>query len=110
MSDVFDLDVKLKHLSEIANENELERLAVESGMAIVVVDESGFHVATANNNSICRTLNPDGKLTGMCRDFCGTALEETRAVGASVTYTCHAGLACAAVRSKSAEQPLVTIV
>jgi len=109
-SDVFDLDLKLEHLSGITNGNKLQSLATESGMAIVVVDAAGLHIAEANNNSICRTLNPDGKLTGMCRDFCGTALEETRAVGGPVTYTCHAGLGCAAVPSGTEQQPLVTIV
>jgi diguanylate cyclase (GGDEF)-like protein len=107
---VFDLDLKLKDLSGITNENELEGLAVESGVAIVVVDEAGFHIVSANNNSICRTLNPDGKLTGMCRDFCGTALEETRAVGGPVFYTCHAGLSCAATPAGTGDRPLVTIV
>ena len=79
-------------------------------MAIVVVDATGLHIAEANNNSICRTLNPDGKVTGMCRDFCGTALDETRAVRGPVTYTCHAGLGCAAVPSGTEQHPLVTIV
>lgn len=110
IADLFYLDLKIAALSDITNENELERLAVENGMAIVIVDEGGRQLVSANDNSICRTLNPDGKLIGQCRDFCGTALEETRAVGGPVTYTCHAGLECAAVPVADAESRLVTIV
>jgi len=106
---LFDLGLKIAALSEITNENELERLAVDNGVAIVVVDASGRQIISANDNSICRVLNPDGKLIGKCRDFCGTALEETLAVGGPVTYTCHAGLECAAIPPADPERPLVTI-
>ncbi len=106
---MFDLDLKIAALSEITNENELERLAVDNGVAIVVVDDGGRQTFTANDNSICRVLNPDGKLIGQCRDFCGTALEETIAVGGPVTYTCHAGLECAAVPPANEGSSLVTI-
>jgi len=106
---LFDLDLKIAALSEITNENELERLAVDNGVAIVVVDDGGRQTFTANDNSICRVLNPDGKLIGQCRDFCGTALEETIAVGGPVTYTCHAGLECAAVPPANEGSSLVTI-
>lgn len=110
LADVFDLEVKTGVLSEITNENELERLAVGSGMAIVVVDAGGQQIVSANDNSICRTLNPQGKFVGKCRDFCGTALEETAVVGGPVAFTCHAGLGCAAVPVAQGDSKVVTIV
>ncbi len=77
-------------------------------MAIAVVDAGGRQIVRANDNSICRTLNPEEQFVGKCRDFCGTALEETSVVGGPVTFTCHAGLDCAAVPIR--DQSLVAIV
>ena len=73
------------------------RLAEENGVAIVFVNEAGREIANANNNSICRSLNPDGKYVAQCAAFCGTALEETALVGGAVSFTCHAGLECRAI-------------
>ncbi|HEV7700543.1 MAG TPA: sensor domain-containing diguanylate cyclase [Pyrinomonadaceae bacterium] len=84
-------------------------IAEETGVAIAVCD--GPHeLYAANNNSICRTLNPDGEFIGPCKAFCGTALEEVLEVGSRVSYTCHAGLECRALPMKSEDQPLVAIV
>lgn len=95
---------------EIPDKDVLERIAGESGLAMVVVDRSGAELSAANNNSICRTLNPDGKLTGQCAAFCGTALEESTEVGSSVTYTCHAGLKCRASAMMLDSKPAAVIV
>ena len=62
------------------DKNELDKLADESGLAIVFVNASKDQVASANDNSICRNLNPDGRLVGQCSHFCGTALEEATEV------------------------------
>ena len=88
----------------------LDHLADESGLAIAVVNAKGQEISVSNNNSICHNLNPDGKFTGKCAAFCGTALEETIEVGGSVSFTCHAGLECRAVPIRRAENNFVAII
>ena len=97
-------------LSKIPDKKSLDRLADESGVAIVFVDENQREVSASNNNSICRNLNPEGALVGQCAAFCGTALEETGEVGGPVSFTCHAGLECRAVPVKQANLKLVAII
>jgi len=88
----------------------LDRLADESGLAIAIVDASGIETSVSNDNSICRTLNPDGEITGRCADFCGKALEKATEAGKSVGFVCHAGLDCRAVAMTSDERPVAAIV
>lgn len=88
----------------------IERIADDAGLAIAVADAAGCELAAANNNSICASLNPDGKYVGQCAAFCGTALEEVTEVGEPVSFTCHAGLECRAVPISDAGQKLVAIV
>ena len=88
----------------------IERIADDAGLAIAVADATGRELAAANNNSICASLNPDGKYVGQCAAFCGTALEEVIEVGEAVSFTCHAGLECRAVPISDAGQRLVAIV
>ena len=95
---------------EIPKKLVLDRLADESGLAIAVVDGDGAEVTASNNNSICRNLNPDGKLIGQCAAFCGTALEESTEVGAAVSYTCHAGLECRAAAMTLDGKPVAAII
>ena len=95
---------------EIPEKLHLDRLADESGMAIVVVDENQREISASNNNSICRNLNPDRIFVGLCADFCGTALAETEVVGGPVSFTCHAGLECRAIPFAKANTRLVAIV
>ncbi len=82
---------------EIPDQSALDDLAAANGVAIAVVDASAAEVFTANDNSICRTLNPDGKFSGQCAAFCGTAFEEVTEVGSTVSFICHAGLECRVV-------------
>ena len=96
--------------SDFINEQSIDRLADESGLAIAIVDGWSRDVSVANNNSICRNLNPDGKFVGQCAEFCGAALEESFEAGASVAFTCHAGLECRAVPIMNPNEPLVAIV
>jgi len=96
-------------LSEFSQTLTIERIADEAGLAIAVADASR-ELASANNNSICVSLNPDGKYVGQCAAFCGTALEEVSEVGEAVSFTCHAGLECRAVPIADAGQRLVAIV
>lgn len=95
---------------EIPSKLVLDRLADESGLAIAIVDASQVEVSASNNNSICRTLNPDGEVTGKCLDFCGRALEKAADAGASVGFVCHAGLDCRALEMHNAGRPVVAIV
>jgi diguanylate cyclase (GGDEF)-like protein len=95
---------------DFIDEQGIERLADESGLAIAIVDGSSRQVFVANNNSICRNLNPRGEFVGQCAAFCGTAFEETTEIGASVTFTCHAGLECRTIPIRDPQMPLVAIV
>ncbi len=95
---------------EIPGRLVLDRLADESGLAIAIVDASGIETSASNDNSICRTLNPDGEITGRCADFCGKALEKATETGKSVGFVCHAGLDCRAVAMTSDERPVAAIV
>lgn len=95
---------------EIPSRLVLDRLADESGLAIAIVDASLIETSASNNNSICRTLNPDGEITGRCADFCGKALEKATEAGKSVGFVCHAGLDCRAVAMTSDERPVAAIV
>jgi diguanylate cyclase (GGDEF)-like protein len=95
---------------EIPARATLDRLADESGLAIAIVDAADVEVATANNNSLCESLNPTGELQGRCRDFCGRALEKSLEAGGSVAYECHAGLECRAAAMKQDGRDVAAIV
>ena len=97
-------------MNEKQDKNPFERLATESGLAIVVVDGGGQEIFSANNNSICRNLNPNGVFSPACAEFCGKALERVKTAGGSVSYECHAGLECRAIHVKNPNAPLVAIV
>jgi diguanylate cyclase (GGDEF)-like protein len=95
---------------EIPGKPALDRLADENGVAIALVDETAREVYVANNNSICRELNPSGEFETHCKAFCGTAFEEVSETGGTVSFTCHAGLDCRVVPIEGGERPLVAIV
>lgn len=88
----------------------IDRLADENGIAVALVDHASTEVYVANNNSICRSLNPDGKFKTHCKAFCGTAFEEASEVGSTVSFTCHAGLECRVVPVNYNGEPLVAII
>ena len=81
---------------EIPEKIVLDTLAEENGVAIAIVDRNGVELSVANDNSICRNLNPNGELVGECMTFCGKALDNAFKAGEAVSYTCHAGLECRA--------------
>lgn len=85
-------------------------MADENGVAIALVDETAHEVYVANNNSICRELNPSGEFETHCKAFCGTAFEEVSETGGPVSFTCHAGLDCRVVPIEGGERPLVAII
>lgn len=72
---------------------ELEHVADRFGVAIALA-EGARETSAVSNNSICRTLNPDGVFVGKCAAFCGAVAGEIARRGGRVAYTCHAGLAC----------------
>ncbi|MEP6900264.1 MAG: diguanylate cyclase [Actinomycetota bacterium] len=88
--------------------NLTERLADESGLAVIIVDEIGS-VSEANNNSICEVLYSSEEFAPRCAEFCGRAFQMANEAGKTVPYQCHAGLDCLAVPLKS-EKPLIAIV
>ena len=88
----------------------IERLADESGVAIVVVDAKSREVAAANNNSICRVLTSSAEFNPRCAEFCGKAYAWATEAGEAVNYECHAGLECRAVPVKEQGQQFVAIV
>jgi diguanylate cyclase (GGDEF)-like protein len=75
----------------------LDRLADESGLAVVVVDENARELASANNNSMCRALYYSDAFAPKCAEFCGKAFEKAFKAGQTVDYECYAGLECSAV-------------
>jgi diguanylate cyclase (GGDEF)-like protein len=77
----------------VSPKTELEHIADRFGVAVALV-EGRQETTAANNNSICRTLNPDGVYVGKCAAFCGAVTAEVQATGGRVAYVCHAGLAC----------------
>jgi diguanylate cyclase (GGDEF)-like protein len=89
-------------------DNPTEKLADESGLAIILVDENSS-VSTANNNSICEILDASEEFAPRCAEFCGRAFQMANEAQKSVPYQCYAGLDCLAVPLKS-EKPLVAIV
>lgn len=91
-------------------QNILDTLAGESGLAIVVVDENASVVSESNNNSMCRALYNSEKFAPLCAEFCGKAFESASSSDASFEYECYAGLKCSAVKIESNEKPLVAIV
>lgn len=83
-----------------ATKNLNERLADESGLAVVVVDENAEVLAEANNNSMCRALYGSAEFAPECAKFCGRAFEMAKEAGDAVEYKCYAGLNCVAVPVK----------
>lgn len=89
-------------------DNLTQKLADESGLAVVILDENGC-LSEANNNSICEVLYSSEEFASNCATFCGRAFEIANEAGKSVHYQCHAGLDCLAIPLKT-EKPLVAIV
>ncbi len=88
----------------------LNRLADESGVAIAVVDRRSVEISVANNNSICRSLNPNGEFSADCARYCGRALGDALNAGETITYTCHAGLECRATAMVSGGELVAAII
>lgn len=94
---------------ETPSKNLLDVLADESGLAIVILDETGRELAAANNNSICAQLYTSDEFGSRCAEFCGKALEKTKDADGMIEYRCHAGLNCKAMPLKQGVRRLVAI-
>ncbi|MEP6848755.1 MAG: diguanylate cyclase [Acidobacteriota bacterium] len=88
----------------------LEQIAEESGLAVVVLNESGSEVLAANNNSICSLLYSTEGFASKCAEFCGKALKVSRGEQGPIEYRCYAGLDCRAVALNKGNERLVAIV
>lgn len=111
----FGDDFSMQSLMELkvhteTEQNILDTLADESGLAIVVVEENSSVVSTSNNNSMCRALYNSENFAPLCAAFCGKAFEAASNSYAPFEYECYAGLKCSAVKIESNEKPLVAIV
>jgi hypothetical protein len=91
-----------------APENQLAKIADESGLAIIIVDERAS-ISKVNNNSICAQLYSSKEFAPRCAQDCGRAFQRAMEAGKAIAYECHAGLDCLAVPLKT-EKPLAAIV
>lgn len=82
----------------------LDRLADDSGLAVILVDENSSEIAVANNNSMCRVLYSSGEFAPHCARFCGKAFQMASEAEGPVDYECHAGLECRVVPVAQGEQ------
>lgn len=88
--------------------SEFQSIADSAGLAVVITDAKRV-IAAANDNSICRSLNPPDEFVGKCAEDCGRAFERAREAGSAVDYECHAGLKCRALMVRTGRSPLVAI-
>src|SRR5436189_5493287 len=88
----------------------LDELAEKFGVAIALVDENRRQVGAANDNSICRSINPADEFSPECARFCGRVFDKAHEVGKPVGYVCHAGLDCRAIPTTNGQKRLVAIV
>lgn len=88
---------------------QLEKIAEETSVAIVLVDENSSVQNAVNNNSICEILSASEDFAAQCGEFCGQAFQKANEAGKTVSYQCYAGLECRAVPLQ-AEKKLVAIV
>lgn len=88
----------------------LDRVAVESGVAIAVLDENSSEAAAANNNSMCAALYTSPEFSADCAPHCGRAFANAWREGKPVEYECHAGLYCKALPVKDRGRQFVAII
>src|SRR5688500_1961777 len=94
---------------EAKKQKNLDRVAEDNGVAVVVLDERSHEISASNNNSICRALTASAEFAPKCAEFCGVAFEKT-AGGDEFDYECYAGLVCKAVQVADGGKRFVAIV
>lgn len=95
---------------ETRTNNLLDEIAETSGLAVVVLDETGRELSASNNNSICSVLYPSAEFGPKCAEFCGKAFSRSFEARETIEYRCHAGLYCKATPLKNGDQKLVAIL
>lgn len=88
----------------------LDRVASETGVALVVLDADGRQAAAANNNSICRLLYDSQEFGPACARDCGSAFRRVFSAGKAIEFECHAGLHCRAVPVVEKRKKYVVII
>jgi diguanylate cyclase (GGDEF)-like protein len=89
---------------------QIEKIADETGLAIVLMDGNLSVQTEANNNSMCAMLYASEEFAPRCAEFCGRAFQMTDEANEAVSYQCYAGLNCTATPVKSGEKQLVAII
>lgn len=101
----------MKKDAALSNWQEMQdRFAEESGLAIVIVDESSTEIRISNNNSICRHLYNSGEFAPRCAEFCGKAFQTAHEAGESVHIKCHADLSFITVPLETENKKFAAIV
>ena len=86
---------------EKQQQRQLDDLAEQSGLAVIVVDENSTELSESNNNSMCRILYNSEEFAPKCAEFCGKAHYWATETKKTVEYKCYAGLNCMAVQMKN---------
>ena len=88
-----------------------DRLADESGLAVVLVEgENSSEISVSNNNSLCRILYNSAEFAPRCAEYCGKAFETAHAAGKPVHVKCHADLNFLTVPLETENKKLAAIV
>lgn len=104
---------EIREKQETHHNEQIEKIALEQGLAIVVLkNEAADVVSKSNNNSICEKLYSSAEFAPRCAEFCGAAYKNAIEAGSKISVKCHAGLHYDAVSLALGEQskPLVAIV
>ena len=91
----------LMNSDETNQQRQLDELAEQNGLAIIVVDENSSELSESNNNSMCRILYNSEEFAPKCAEFCGKAHYWATETKKPVEYKCYAGLNCMAVQMKN---------
>jgi diguanylate cyclase (GGDEF)-like protein len=86
---------------ETNQQRQLDELAEQNGLAVIVVDENSTELSESNNNSMCRILYNSEEFAPKCAEFCGKAHYWATETRKTVEYKCYAGLNCMAVQMKN---------
>lgn len=96
--------------TEYKQNNSLDELADESGLAIILADETSPALSKSNNNSMCEILYNSEEFASACDKYCGRAFSWATQAGKTVGYKCYAGLNCLATPFENENKPLVAII
>ncbi len=87
-----------------------DKLANESGVSVVTVDENSAVLTESNDNSICQVLYNSEEFAPSCAKYCGRAFNMATEAKKTVEYKCYAGLNCLAVPITKENRQIVAIV